>query len=305
MKTIYYIMIIVLGIIIFLIALILLTYKIFLNKIYQRPKNNPIEFLKKKKERNSKKPKRKRIVFVGDSLTHGNLSSNYIELVAEKIGEEKFEYINAGINAHTTYNILERIENIIACDPDFIIVLIGTNDANREIELYNNILVKRVIELPRKPTKKWFTENLMEIGTRLKKETNAKIAICSIPPVGEDPKHKAFKQSVEYSRIIKEIAIKLEVSYLPVNEKMLEYLKENSPKPKYPVEQRLVEKTAMKHFLLGKSLDKISKEHGFELLIDHVHLNTKGATMIAKLIVEFLKAEEKRLKKLDSRMVLS
>lgn len=280
-----------------LIVLALLGYKLFLNKIYQRPKNNPIEFLKKNKEKKKETEKKKRIVFVGDSLTHGNLSTNYIEIVAEKMGEEKFEYINAGINAHTTYNILERIENIIACEPDYIIILIGTNDANREIELYKNILVKRVMELPKKPNKKWFTENLIEIGTMLKEKTKAKIAVCSIPPVGEDPKNKAFKQSIEYSKRIKEITEKLEVTYLPVNEKMIGYLQENSTRPKYPVEQRLVEKTVVKHFLLGKSLDKIAKEHGFELLVDHVHLNTKGATIIAKLIVEFLKTEEKRPEK--------
>ncbi|MHA1121234.1 MAG: SGNH/GDSL hydrolase family protein [Candidatus Heimdallarchaeota archaeon] len=280
------VLIVIFGFILLSGILFLIYYQSIMWKIYHYPRDNPYNYVKKMK-RKRKTSKKKRIVFIGDSLTHGILSVNYIEMLTKKLGKN-YDYINAGMNAELSYNVLLRIESIIACKPDFLTILIGTNDANAEIK---NVPDKKMLEklnLPGKPNKKWYIENLEKIITELKEKTDAKIALCSIPIMGEEFSSTAFKQSIDYSKAIFEIANKHDINYLPVNEKMIEYLKQHPSTPKYPHEKRLVEEASLKHFLFRKSFDKLSEEYGFSLLVDHIHINTEGAKIVADLMLDFI-----------------
>ncbi|MGC9780656.1 MAG: hypothetical protein HZR80_15545 [Candidatus Heimdallarchaeota archaeon] len=278
--------------IIILHVIIFLTYTIVMRLIFGKPKNNPKQFLRRNKNKLLHDEQKKRIVFVGDSITHGILSVNYIKMIAKELGKSKFYYINAGINSHLAYNVLMRIDEIVACNPAYITIMIGTNDAHREMKLYKETRSSKRINLPREPTKEWYKENLLKIITILQKKTNAKLAICSIPPIGENMNHPIFKQSIEYSKLIKEIAEKRDLVYLPVNEKQIAFLKANPSKPKHEPEHMLYETTAAKYFLLGHSFDKMSKHYGFNLLVDHLHLNSRGAKIVADLIVGFILSQD-------------
>jgi lysophospholipase L1-like esterase len=272
---------------ILLLGVLFLFYYIYvLWVIYHFPKDNPYNYVKKLNKKNSLS-KRKRIVFIGDSLTHANLSVNYINIIKKELGDA-YDYINAGMNAELAYNVLLRIDSIIACNPDFITILIGTNDANRELKPVQDKRSVKRLKLPQKPNKKWFKGNLIGIIEKLKEKTNAKIALCSIPIISEEPTSRVFQQSIDYSRTIKEIATKEQVTYIPFNERLNDFLKENPSNPKHPYEKRLVETAAAKHFLLRKSLDKISDENGFSLLVDHIHLNSTGASILANQIIDFI-----------------
>ena len=127
----------------------------------------------------------------------------------------------------------------------------------------------------------------------LKEKTKAKIALCSIPILGEDTTNEAYTLSKDYSEAIKELANYSQVEYLPVNEKMVEYLEKYPSEPKYEYTHRLVEKVAFKYILLGIGLDKISEQNKFHLLVDHIHLNTTGAEIVANLIIDFVNNSEK------------
>lgn len=255
-------------------------------RIYHYPRDNPYNYIKKM-NRKRKPIKKARIVFIGDSLTHGNISVNFIKMIAKKLGK-KYDYINAGMNAELAYNVLLRLESIIACKPDFITILIGTNDASAELKDIKDKKSIEMLNLPRKPDNNWYIKNLEKIISELKEKTDAKIAICSIPIMGEETSSEAFKQSIDYSKTICEIANKHKINYLSINEKMIDYLKQNPSNPKYPHEKRLVEEAVYKHFLFRKSFDKISEGYGFSLLVDHVHINTKGAKIVADLIIDFI-----------------
>ncbi len=285
MKTIYIILLVVLGIVILLGILFFIFYQSILWRIHHYPKENPYNYMKKYV--GSIKTK-KRIVFAGDSLTHGNMSVNFVDMISKKLGTNNYDYINAGMNSELAYNVLKRIESIIACEPDIITIMIGSNDAHREIELYNEQSSEKRLNLPRKASKEWFSENLEKIVQELLQKTDAKIALCSIPPLGEDQSTLAFKQTIGYSKLILEIAEKFKVQYLPVNEKMIIFLDQNPSTPKYGANHRLVEEIATKHFLLRKSFDTLSIEYGFSLFTDNLHLNSKGANIISELVVEFI-----------------
>jgi len=279
-------LIIILGVLVIVAISFGIFYNLTLKKLYSLPENNPYDFVKKHSDMEKKK---KRIVFIGDSLTHANLSISYIDLIKKKLGPENYEYVNAGYNAESTFDVLQRLDSIFACEPDIITLLIGTNDSNAGYDLQHiNKRSKKLANLPRLPEKNWFVENYNVILTELTSKTKAKIAICSLPLAGEDVNHEACKKSIDYSKTIKELATKYKVNYLPVSEKMIEYLEKNPSKLKYSFDDRLVEKTAYQHYFFGKDFDSISKRNGFKLLVDNIHLNTKGAEIVANLMLEFI-----------------
>ncbi|MHA2043141.1 MAG: SGNH/GDSL hydrolase family protein [Candidatus Thorarchaeota archaeon] len=246
------------------------------------PKNRPGKY--------QKPDNKKTVVIAGDSVTHGQVGKNYVTMISQRFDKSQFDFVNAGINSHLAWNLLQRVEEIINCRPDFVTIMIGTNDANaatsqKEAESY----VKRM-NLPQSPDQTWFRENLQEIVTRIQGSTNARIALISIPSLGEVPDHFAFKISSEYSKSIEEVASLTGVTYLPFHEKMLTILEHQPGNPTYPLDKA---RTGMviacfKRYVLRKDWDSIGEASGFQLHIDYLHLNAKGAMIVSDLIEEFI-----------------
>lgn len=264
------------------IAIIFTTYQ-----AQKKPNNDPPSFLNKRTSLSAKKV----IVCIGDSLTHGKVSYNYVDILSEILDPEGYYLINAGINSEHAYHAFQRLDDIIKCKPDFITILIGSNDANATLSEENRIRAVKKKKLPTLPTDSFFRENLINICTKLRAKTVAKIALLSIPPIGEEFHHDAFKTATRYSQIIKEIAVKQEITYIPIHEKMTIFLENqnNQPLVSYGNNWKVVMyKGILLHFLLNRSFDDISESNGFLILTDLLHLNSKGAEIIAHSIKDFI-----------------
>ena len=261
-----------------------------LYKISRPPLENPKAYLKRmhKQERLY----RENLTLIGDSITHGNSSANYVKIIQERIKEKglKYDVINAGINGNTTTDILARIDTIIKCKPNFATILIGTNDAknsfNNGIKIKND--AKRIQKL--EEDLNIYRKNLISIIERLKKDTNAKIALISIPPIGEDFDDPAFKLSLRYANVIKNVVNKQNLVYLPLQEKIIHWLKRNPHTPTYPYKRWFVMMfwAILTRHLFKKSFQEIGEGKGFGLHSDYLHMNEKGASMIAKEVILFL-----------------
>jgi len=231
------------------------------------------------------------VVCLGDSLTHGRVSHNYVDELDERFPDD-YLFVNAGINSELAYNVLQRIETVIALKPDYITVLIGTNDA---LGTLGEQSAQRYIEkwnLPQAPDRKWFRQNLVRIVTRLKQETRAQIALLSLPPITENPDHPGYIQARNYSRDIRLIAQEQQLAYLPLHE-VLTFAVEGEARENKLVfrgpERTLMYKALAARFLLGRNWDAISAKNGFIFLTDFIHLNKKGADIVADLIDDFVR----------------
>jgi lysophospholipase L1-like esterase len=256
----------------------------------KKPDNNPSRFLK---ERGSRKENAKVVACIGDSITHGTSSCNYVDMLAEKLGGRGFNFINAGINSELAYNVLQRLDEIIECDPDFVTIMIGTNDSNKSRTEDDVKKAIRQMRLPQRPTAEWYRSNLFEICRALKEKTNARIAVLAIPVITEDFNHPAFKHSLLFIDIIREVAEKEKLVYLPLRERMEDFVREHPSSTQHSFDRRqsLVKKAFARHFFLKKNWNDIGKSNGFNLLTDFVHLNCRGAEMVVDLIEDFLTAE--------------
>lgn len=257
---------------------------------HRRPDNCPSRFLN---NRASLGENAKVVVCIGDSITHGTASCNYVDILAERLGKTGFHFVNAGINSELAYNVLQRLDEVIGCNPDFITILIGTNDSNKSLTDAAARKAIRQMHLPQRPSAEWYRSNLFEICRALEAGTRARIALLSLPVITEDTSHPAFEHSLRFIEIIREVTEEEELVYLPLRERMEAFLLEHPSSTRLSFEhrQRLNKLAFARHLFLKKSWNEIAAAYGFHLLTDFVHLSCSGAEMAADLIEGFLTNE--------------
>lgn len=232
------------------------------------------------------------LVCIGDSITRGTVSVNYVKLLQYRFQQKgiDIQIVNAGINSAMCFHILHRINSIIKRNPDFITILIGTNDINNAMTPYNIIRAIILFGLFKNPSLTWYENSYSQLIKILHQRTHARIALLSIPPVGEKTHGYIFEKANLTTQLISKIASDTRCSYLPLFEQMIEFLRNNPSYTRfhYAHWQSLGFKAILNHFLLGKSWDEISIMNGFRLHTDYLHLNTAGALMVVDLIEKFV-----------------
>jgi lysophospholipase L1-like esterase len=283
------------GILILIVLVGVLIYKYLYALVLKKPANTPKDFLKIQNKNINPNKSRKVFVLAGDSLTCGNMGSSYVDILEKNLPNNTFELINAGINADLSYTLLSRIEEIIACQPDFITILIGTNDCNATLgkNLLENYIQLKKIQKDTIPNVSDYEKNLSKIVERLKKETNAQIALISMPVLAENLEGNTFEEIQKYVESIKKVAEMQEIDYLPFFEQHQQYLRQQfaqrhkTPR-KYNIHHKFIEISMFRHYILGHSWDKITDSHGFVSTPDFLHLNSKAAEMLASLINDWI-----------------
>lgn len=229
-----------------------------------------------------------RLVCAGDSLTHGNVSANYVELLAKN--HPDWQVFNAGINSDLAETLLRRLDDVIAVKPDLVTVLIGTNDVNATLSRASLLSYRRHGKTAGTPDADQYRRNLTAIVRRLKTETTARVVLLSLPPMSEDLTHEANHRADAYSEIIRETAEAEGVAYLPLRERMKADLAAHPSKPKVRFEATVstVFVAAVLRHVFRWDYDRIAARYGNRLLTDNLHLNRRGATLVAEAIESFV-----------------
>lgn len=241
-------------------------------------------------------PHARRLVCAGDSLTHANMSASYLTPLAARLAAQPaIEIFNAGINADLAENLRRRLDDVLGARPDFVTVLIGSNDVNASLGPAQLRDYRRLGKLTADaaPSAEEFQVHLTDIVRRLRRETSARVALLSLPPLSEDLSHEANRRADLYSRIIEETAAAEGAAYLPLREHLLAELRRHPSRPRVRFEQTtwLVRQAIVRHYVFGQSWDRIAAGHGCRFLTDNLHLNAAGAAVAANLIADWLATE--------------
>jgi len=270
------------------VSLVIAAIAVYIGKrAFAPPRNRPDRFLKSRHHGT-----RTVIVCLGDSITHGHVSHNYVDMLEETLSKQRIAVVNAGMNGDLAYNLLSRMDGIVQCQPDVATILIGTNDVGASISEKSNDFYVKLKKLPERPTLAWFELQLRKIITRLKKETRASIAVSSLPVLGEDLSSLANRNTRLYSESIKKITSEEGIAYLPLNEEQRAYLEKHPSRDAEPFTQThsfSVFYAIIERYLFGRSLDEIGRRRGFQLTCEGVHMNRRGAEMIYELSLEFIR----------------
>jgi len=231
----------------------------------------------------------RRVVCLGASIVRGQVSTNFVNLLNQRMHKYGFHFINAGVNEDLAYNVLMRLNTVVDKQPDFIIILVGTNDVIGSLVPRMAERYRRIKRLPLLPTEQWYCDNMLKIVHSLKEKTRAKIALASLPVLGENLMSTFNKTINTYNVHLKEIAVQEQIGYLPVHERQEEYLTRTQPTGRnFEGEGRLTIGLLIRHYLLRQSFDTISKRYGYVLVTDGIHMNSRGASFITEEIESFL-----------------
>ena len=273
--------IIILGVL----ALLLIWLLYGFRNLGELPLNNPKTYLKNKRDDG-----KEIVVLIGDSLTHGNVQPSWVNSMRKKMGEN-FEFINAGINGETTNDVLNRINEILACDPNIATLLIGNNNLMGSFERNErNYKKSKQVE--------WSIngfENEYRMIVKRLIENDIKLAVSSLMSYGEEIGSDEFERTREYSKIIKKIADEFSLYYIPLFEEIEKYLiekGENTNLPKIENDSLIMLQNFMiKKILLKQSWDKISTDSRFRVTLDHIHFNNYSANLMESMVSEFIKSK--------------
>jgi lysophospholipase L1-like esterase len=236
----------------------------------------------------------KTVVCFGASLTAGTVSFNYLELLGARPALADFRFINHGMDGDVAWNGLQRLDKVIADRPDYVTILIGTNDVNATMSERNLARYLSFNHLPTAPTLEWFELNLRTIVQRLKAEAAAKLVLLSLAVIGEDLEHEANRKVELYNEAIRRIAQAEAVDYLPFHERVIAYLHDHES-DRATLPPRLAYRDGLHNIgnatalhAGGLSWDEVSHRNGLLMLTDTLHLNSVGAGMVADLIEGWL-----------------
>ena len=249
------------------------------------PKGRAEEYLQSQDSTN-----KKIIACIGDSLTHGNIGQSWVDYLREEFPNDIF--LNEGINANTAWQVLQRLEPILECKPDQIILMIGTNDVLGSFDVDSGLRYKKNNNLPEVPSFEKYKEQLVELIDKI--VLSSKVALCTLPPIGENKDSLVNQHVKKFNDYIKFVADDKNLSLLPVSDSLWLEIKSRSYQLKsdynpksFPLLRRVFG-GIFHHYLLKQSWNDIAKAKGQWILFDQIHLNERGSEIVFKLAKKFI-----------------
>jgi lysophospholipase L1-like esterase len=235
------------------------------------------------------------VACLGSSSTAGKGQAfNWIAELQQRLLGTRYVIRNFGVGGDLAYNALQRLPAVIASQPQKTIVFIGGNDALALVSRKASRFFRIFKRLPCEPTPEWFRKNLHAIVRSCKAETSAEIALCSLPPIGEDPASSNHFQSElnrrieEFSAVIGDIAFEEDVGYIPLYEAILVQINESPGRTFSEFRFLPFYRDAFRTLVLRKTPDEVARMNGWRFHTDGVHLNSRSGLIVADLVQTFI-----------------
>jgi lysophospholipase L1-like esterase len=234
------------------------------------------------------------VACLGASATDATGSYDWIGDLARRPHNASVRFYRFAEGGDLAYNGLQRLPDIVKLQPDYVIVLLGDNDVLALISTKVAQFDRLTKQLPSQPSPQWYRENIQAIVRLLRRDTSARIALCSLIPIGEDPgaahpfQAEANRRIAEYSAILKEIAQQEAVSYLPFYERIHELILASPGRAFTRFAFLPFYRDVFRQFVLRKSNDEIGRLNGWQFHRDGIHLNSRSGEILADLVQQFL-----------------
>lgn len=198
------------------------------------------------------KPKPKRVIFFGDSITQqGAKPGGYISLLKKMVDTTKFELIGAGIGGNKVYDLYLRMEDdVINKKPDLVFIYVGINDVWHKLTAKTGTDYDKYL--------KFYQAIINKIQA-----TGSKVVLCTPSVIGEkkEGSNEADADLAKYAQGIRELAAKNNLPLCDLRKAFIDYEAKNNTE---------------------------DKEKGI-LTTDRVHLNPTGNQFVADQMLPFIK----------------
>jgi len=236
------------------------------------------------------------VACLGSSTTASRGTYKWIDELETRPQNSRFRFLNFGVGGDLSFNAIRHLDRVIALRPDRVIVLIGANDIMASVFPNHRRFVRIVKRLSEEPSPVRFRENLAVIVRRLQGEADARVALSSLAPLGEEPdschpvQARLNELIATYNGIIREAASIGSTDYIPFHEAFQERLAQTTTtKPftrfSFPSFYR---DYVIREMILRQGFDEISRSNGWQFHIDGIHLNTEGGRILTEAVQQFL-----------------
>ena len=219
------------------------------------------------------------IAFLGNSLVEGSYGGNFVAQVVARLPQHTI--INAGQNGNTILNLLNRLDDVLAQEPDIIFVFCGGNDAISYSQPETRRYYERVMKVPNGAvTPDQFRSHFRDLLTRI--QLAQVVAYAGLVPLEQNPTVAAAMQ--HYNQIAAEECGSLNVPTLD-----LMHVLQPAHIPDRPA---LTQATIN---LIGQRVKSGWKDYaaerergGYTYSFDGLHLTPESASLVADKVVKFL-----------------
>jgi lysophospholipase L1-like esterase len=242
------------------------------------------------------------LICLGDSLTHGHCSASVVDRIVPTLksrsGKDvKLGVVNAGQNNICSWTIYhKRMEAVLQYDPDYVLVMIGSNDVCSIYNKWWSVQRECMWQLPERPSLDGLETNVHGIVTTLLHHSpRLQVGLCTLPPMGEvfdQPTNQVVRQAnVVISRIADSMGDRC--TLVPVYGSLEQSIRSScselgawKPPADYFLPLSIV--MGMLHHVGGFSWNTLSRLLGNSVLSDSLHLNERGATVVATAVADWL-----------------
>lgn len=230
------------------------------------------------------------VVVAGASIVRGRASVDFVQMLRERFPSRAF--VNAGVNGNVAWELLQRIDPVIACRPAQVVILIGTNDVQATLTADAMRETRESKHLPEDPSLGWYAACMTEIVTRLQ-GAGASVALCSLPPIGQDLAAPVNVVVREANAALQRVCDATGAAYLPVYEHLVDLLASQGATrgPAWTGSWAPGIASLVEHFVLGRSYDAIALARGWVLSPDGVHMDSTGAGIITDVVAAWLERQ--------------
>jgi lysophospholipase L1-like esterase len=227
----------------------------------------------------------KTLICFGDSLTEGVIGTSYVDILRAEL-PAAIRVINAGINGDTTINLLRRFErDVVPYRPDLVVILVGLNDLTTAYGWPSNRAYYRFIKrVPIALTPILFVRAYQRLIVELRRNTHARLALCTLTTVGERLDNPFQTYIDAYSTAIRALAAREHLPLIDLRSAFRAALAEDPRDgPPYYIWTPLLDAAAIR--LRGRSYAELGARRGYRLLCDGAHLAEAGAALVAETML--------------------
>ena len=308
-------------------------YFITVEAMSARPDNNPFtfsEWRQRNMNNNSDIANCPILLCLGDSLTHGNCSASYTPEIpyqlSMKLGlpipssdknhaatfTEPIYVVNGGQNSITSHTLLHEkmIPYMNMIRPDYVLILIGTNDIQAlcRPQLMGSFL-RYINRIPENPTLIQFEQNLRQMIHYILNEEDdddnknsisyisphVQLGICTLPPLGENLNSYSNQMIRHANRIIERLVSETattcaRITLIPLYQELETVILQKKWKYSLPYDIWWIAGMIMYplyHIPHGSvfSWNTLSYMMGHIVMSDGLHFNERGRDILVQLMI--------------------
>jgi lysophospholipase L1-like esterase len=231
-----------------------------------------------------------KLLIVGDSLTAGHPGSGYVSYLKKIL---QAEIIASGRGGDTLSGITPKIFKLLGrFTPDTLLIEIGTNDillpllSSRGGQWASMVKRLSLIGITITDDPVIFYENYHKLLSGIKEQYNVDIILTTVACIGENLTSAYNAIRDDYNSVIRTLGNDFLLPVADVALKFDQILKSQKICGTYLQNDYWSTLSDTFFSLSKKVIDSISDGRGLHLTIDGVHLNTRGAELYARQVME-------------------